>query len=86
MSVVRESDVKARINGVSSAMKTFDFLFGLMLAERILKHTDNLSRTLQATSMSAVEARLRALLSLRRYGLMRVLINCRSYTAITVYQ
>ena len=58
VSVVRESDVKARINGVSSVMKTFDFLFGLMLAERILKHTDNLSRTLQASSMSAVEARL----------------------------
>ena len=37
-------------------MKDFDFLFGLLLGERILKHTDNLSKTLQATAMSAVEA------------------------------
>ena len=38
-------------------MKEFDFLFSLMLAERILKHTDNLSKTIQATVMPAVEAR-----------------------------
>ena len=56
VTVVRDTEVKARINGVASLMKTFNFLFGLMLAERILKHTDNLSRTLQATSMSAIEA------------------------------
>ena len=37
-------------------MKTFDFLFGLILAERILKHTNNLSKTMQTSSMSAVEA------------------------------
>jgi len=37
--------------------RNFDFLFGLILAERILKHTDNLSKTLQTSSMSAVEAR-----------------------------
>jgi len=38
-------------------MNSLKFLFGLMLAERILKHTDNLSRTIQASSMPAVEAR-----------------------------
>ena len=48
---------KSRINGVASKMKKFDFLFGLMLAERILKHTDNLSKTIQAIAMPAVEAR-----------------------------
>ena len=37
-------------------MRTFDFIFGLILAERILKHTDKLSKTLQTSSMSAVEA------------------------------
>ena len=37
-------------------MNSFKFLFGLMLAERILKHTDNLSRTTQASSIPAVEA------------------------------
>jgi hypothetical protein len=34
----------------------FQLLFGLMLAERIFKHTDNLSCALQAPSPSAVEA------------------------------
>ena len=38
-------------------MKTFDFLFGLILAERILKHNDDLSKALQTSSLSAVEAR-----------------------------
>ena len=42
--VVRESEVKATINGVATIMKHFDFLFGLMLAERMLKHTNNLTQ------------------------------------------
>ena len=37
-------------------MKDFDFLFGILLGYRILKHTQNLSKALQATAMSAVEA------------------------------
>ena len=36
-------------------MKTFSFFFGSMLGELVLKHTDNLSRTLQRVSMSAAE-------------------------------
>ena len=56
VSIVRDSEVKARINGVAAMMKSFNFLFGLMLAERILKHTDKLSKTLQHSAMSAVEA------------------------------
>ena len=37
-------------------MKDFEFLFCLLLAERILKRTaDNLIKTIHATSMSAVE-------------------------------
>ena len=54
---VNQSDVKARINGVASKMKEFKFLFCLMLAERLLKHSDNLSRTMQATAMPVVEAK-----------------------------
>ena len=56
LEVCSQSEIKARINGVRSKMKDFDFLFGLLLGERILKHTNNLSKTLQATAMSAVEA------------------------------
>ena len=46
--------MKARSNGIAAIMKTFDFQ--LTLAERILKHTDNLSKTMQTSSMSAVKA------------------------------
>ena len=37
-------------------MTTFNFLFGLKICERILKQTDNLSRALQKSSLSAAEA------------------------------
>lgn len=36
-------------------MKTFDYLYGNMLGELILHHTDNLSYTLQHKSLSAAE-------------------------------
>ena len=36
-------------------MITFTYLFGSMLGELVLKHADNLSRTLQRASMSAAE-------------------------------
>lgn len=36
-------------------MKTFDYLFGMVLGERLLKHTDNLSKTLQNPSLTASE-------------------------------
>lgn len=38
-------------------MKEFRFLFCLILAERLLKHTDNLSKSMQATHMPAIEAK-----------------------------
>ena len=37
-------------------METFEYLFGLSLGERILKHTDNLSSTIQNPSLTAFEA------------------------------
>ena len=47
--------MKARIHGVASQMKSFDFFFGVSLSELILRHSDNLSRTLQKESISAAE-------------------------------
>lgn len=38
-------------------MKELSFLFCLILAERLLKHSDNLSKIMQATYMPAVEAK-----------------------------
>ena len=38
-------------------MNTFDFFFGLNLGQRLFSHTDNLSRTLQHTKMSALSGK-----------------------------
>ena len=53
--VVRDTETKARIRGVSAVMNSFDFLFGCMLGEMILKHSDNFSSTLQHKTLSAAE-------------------------------
>ena len=40
---------------MSSQMATFDYLYGVMLGELILNHSDNLSRTLQKHDISAAQ-------------------------------
>ena len=45
-----------RIISVKAQISCFIILFGLHPLERILKITDNLSKTLQAESLSAAEA------------------------------
>ena len=42
--VVRDTESKARINGVAAQMKRFEFLFGTLLGEMLLQHCDNLSQ------------------------------------------
>ena len=42
-----DSEIKARIQGVSSQMETFQFFFGMLLAEMVFRHTDNLCKTSQ---------------------------------------
>ena len=55
LQVTTDTEAKARIQGVAAQMTTFNYFFGSMLCELVLKHTDNLSRTLQHASMSAAE-------------------------------
>ena len=52
-------------------MEKFNFFFRIQLGERILKHTDNLSRTLQNGVYSAVEGQIVAELSVRTLQSMR---------------
>ena len=52
---VTDTEVKSRLIGVSAQMKTFNFFFGTLLGELVLKHSDNLSRTLQHDDISAAE-------------------------------
>ena len=53
-----DPEVKGRIIGVKTQMSMFNLLYGLHLCERILKITDNLSKTLQTESLSASEAQV----------------------------
>ena len=46
---VKETEMRNRIQGVASRMTSFDFFFGVSLGELLLKHSDNLSKTLQAS-------------------------------------
>ena len=55
LQVVKDTEMKARIQGVSAHMKKFEFFFGVSLGLLILRHTDNLSRTVQKEDMSAAE-------------------------------
>ena len=47
--------MKARIHGVTYQLNTFRYWYGLMLGELLLKHADNVSRTLQHKSLSAAD-------------------------------
>ena len=63
--IVKDTETIARINGVSSQMKNFDFFFGVVLGKLILSHTDNLSKTLQHKEFSASEGQEVATLTIR---------------------
>ena len=56
LEIAKDSEIVARIRGVPSQMHCFTFLFGVNLGELILRHTDNLSRTLQHKELSASES------------------------------
>ena len=47
--------MKARVIGVEHQFKTFQFFFPVFLGNLLLKHSDNLSKTLQSQKMSASE-------------------------------
>ena len=47
--------MRSRIQGVPLRMKSFGFIFGLLLGELLLSQSDNLSKTLQSPHMSAAE-------------------------------
>ena len=46
LSVTQDTEARARIHGVSAQICNFEFFYGCMLGELILKHADNLSSTL----------------------------------------
>ena len=46
---VTEAEMRSRIMGISLYMQSFDFFFGLPLGELLIRHSDNLIKTLQET-------------------------------------
>ena len=58
--VVKDSETKAKIRGISVQMGTFDYFYGHLLGQLVLNHVDNLSSTLQYKSMSATEGQVLA--------------------------
>ncbi|KAJ8318420.1 hypothetical protein KUTeg_003511 [Tegillarca granosa] len=52
---VKEQEMRSRIRGVSLYMQTFEFLFGTILGETLLRNCDNLSKALQKERLSASE-------------------------------
>ena len=55
LNIVKDTEMKSRIQCVSMCMKSFEFFFGLVVGEFILKHNDILSQNLQTRQMSAAE-------------------------------
>ena len=54
----KDTETKTRILGVEAQIKTFNYLFGVLLGEVILRNTDNLSCTLQHQYLSAAEGQM----------------------------
>ena len=55
LQVVKDTEMISRMIGVSTQMETLHYLYGVTLGELILQHTDNLSRTLQKSDISAAQ-------------------------------
>jgi hypothetical protein len=68
--IVHDSETIARIRGVAAQMQSFDFFWGLVLGECLLRNTDNLSKTLQK-AFSASEGYLVAQKTKQSIVLMR---------------
>jgi len=70
-----ETEMKARIQGVFSQMDTFKFYFSLKLAEMILRHTDNLSKTIQNPELASTQAYEIAMLTVKTLQSIRTEVN-----------
>ena len=53
-----EPNIKGHIIGVKYQMEIFNYFLGVNLGSLLLKHSDNLSRTIQHSHMSAAECQL----------------------------
>ena len=68
---VSDPSIKSRIIGVQTQFKTFQYFYGVILGELILKHSDNLSKTLQSPKLSASEGQYVAEMTVRTLQTLR---------------
>ena len=67
-----DSQVEARIIGVQNQMCNFHIFYGLNLSQRLVAISDNLSKTLQKESMSALSGLHLGDLTVKTYQKMRL--------------
>lgn len=75
LDAVKNTEMKARIQGVSSQMDSFEYFYGVSFGNLILRHSDNLSRTLQKADISAAEGQEAATMSLQTLKSLRLDAN-----------
>jgi len=66
-----DTEMKARIRGVASHMKLFNFFFGLCLGQALLQHADMLSVALQHQDLSAAEGQALAAMTVKTLRTLR---------------
>ena len=49
----KDSEIRARAQGVAVQMRTLEYYYASSLAEMVLRHRENLSKTLQQKNISA---------------------------------
>ena len=52
-----EPEIKGRIIGVKSQMKTFNYFYGVIILQLVLRHSDNLSKTLPKSSLTSFQGK-----------------------------
>ena len=55
--ISKHSEIRSRIVGVQTQMSRFDFLFEVSLGYELLRHTDNLRKTLHHKDISAAKGK-----------------------------
>lgn len=79
-----DGEMRARIIGVDAQMHTFDFLFGVSLGCLLLRHTDNLSKSLQNKTLSAAQGQRLASLTLSVLKSLRTEDNFKKFYALVI--
>ena len=78
-----DADVKAWVSGCKAQMKSFKFFLGINLGFKVYSITDNLSKTIQGESMSAVESQEVAGLTITTLESMRSESNADAFYETT---